>query len=84
MATSTTPAAVEHVGETAGMQDHDRDLVKELAKRLDTLWRCDQYIANARGHEPLVEFWRDIKKQEDQNIDRLRSLIRGEIKQDCF
>lgn len=76
--------SVEHIGETSGMADHDRDLVHELSKRLDSLWRIDQFIANASGHKHLESFWRSIKDQEQENIDQLRSLIRGEIEQNCF
>ena len=31
----------EHVGETAGMADHDHDLIAELHRRLNALWRYD-------------------------------------------
>lgn len=84
MTTTNLEKCCAHIGETAAMKDHDRDLVHELSKRLDFLWRCDQYIANAEGHDEAIDFWRDIKKQEQKNIDRLRSLIKGEIKQNCF
>ena len=40
-----------HLGETAGAADHDHDLVHELGKRLDALWRYDQYIANAHAKD---------------------------------
>ena len=33
---------IEHVGETAAMADHDHDLVHELSKRLDAIWRYEQ------------------------------------------
>jgi len=81
---TTTEKCVEHIGETAGMADHDRDLVNEINKRLDTLWRCDQYIANAEGHDEVVSFWNDVKEQEQRNIDKLRELIKGEVKSGCF
>ena len=51
----------QHIGESRGCADHDHDLVHELSKRLDALWRYDQYIANAEGHAFLEEFWRDLK-----------------------
>lgn len=82
--TDRKPQAREHIGDTAGMANHDRDLVHELSKRLDCLWRMDQYIANAKGHEELHGFWEDVKNQEQRNIERMRSLIRTEIQQDCF
>jgi hypothetical protein len=37
----------ERVGATKGCADHDRDLVQELGKRLNSVWRMDQYLANA-------------------------------------
>jgi hypothetical protein len=75
---------LQHIGESAGCADHDHDLVHELSKRLDALWRYDQYISNAEGHSSLVKFWKEIKKQEQGNIRRLKELIADEIKNDCF
>jgi GH15 family glucan-1,4-alpha-glucosidase len=75
---------LEHIGETSGCADHDHDLVHELSKRLDSLWRYDQYIANAQGHSAIVKFWKDMKKQEQTNIGRLKELITEEIKSGCF
>ena len=76
--------AIEHIGETQGMHDHDHDLVHVLSKRLDALWRYDQYIANAEGNKELQDFWRDLKKQDQANIKRLKELIAAEIEQGCF
>ena len=64
--------------------DHDHDLVHELSKRLDALWRYDQRIANASGHTGLQTFWRDLKRQDQKNIERLKQLIREEIEKNCF
>jgi hypothetical protein len=38
---------LKHIGETHGVADHNHDLIHDLSKRLDALWRYDQYIANA-------------------------------------
>ncbi|MHC4447516.1 MAG: hypothetical protein ACYSXF_07035 [Planctomycetota bacterium] len=73
-----------HLGETAGAADHDRDLVHELSKRLDALWRCDQYIANAEADVALQDFWKDLKEQEASNVNRLKQLIAHEIQRGCF
>lgn len=75
---------MEHIGETKGCADHDHDLVHELSKRLDALWRCDQYIANAEGHAELERFWRDIKKQEAANINRMKEILSEHIQNGCF
>ena len=75
---------LEHIGETCGCADHDHDLIHDLSKRLDALWRYDQYIANADGKADLQNFWRDMKRQEGANIKRVKQLIGEEIKQGCF
>jgi hypothetical protein len=46
---------IAHLGETCGCADHDHDLIHELSRRLDSLWRYDQYIANCD--------WRDSVRQ---------------------
>ena len=75
---------LKHVGETQGLANHDHDLVHELSRRLDALWRYDQYIANAEGHDSAKQFWNDVKTQEQENIKRLRGLIAEEVRNDCF
>ncbi|MEX0704100.1 MAG: hypothetical protein WD069_18510 [Planctomycetales bacterium] len=73
-----------HIGETSGCADHDHDLVHELSKRLDAIWRYDQYIANAEGRAELQKFWREMKKQETSNVKKLKELVKQEIEQGCF
>lgn len=75
---------LEHIGETAGCADHDHDLVHELSKRLDGIWRYDQYIANADKKQSICDFWQEVKIQEERNIRTLKSLIADEIKIGCF
>ena len=75
---------LKHIGETKGCADHDHDLIHELGRRLDALWRYDQYIANAEGRSELKQFWRDVKAQEEENIKRLKGLIADEVRNDCF
>lgn len=75
---------MEHIGETCGCADHDHDLVHDLSKRLDALWRYDQYIANAEGKPALQELWRTFKRQEIDNIKRVKQMIREEVTGGCF
>jgi hypothetical protein len=75
---------LEHLGESRGCQDHDHDLIHELSRRLDALWRYDQYIANAEGHAFLQEFWIDLLAQDRENVKQLKELIAEEIKKGCF
>jgi hypothetical protein len=74
----------EHVGETAGCSDHDHDLIAELSRRLDNLWRYDQYIANAGWRNDLRQFWMDAKAMDQEAISRLKQLIAQEVRGGCF
>lgn len=75
---------LEHLGETRGCADHDHDLIHELSRRLDAIWRYDQYIANADWREEIKQFWLDMKKHEQDNIRRLKELLKYEMKNGCF
>lgn len=74
----------KHVGETKACEDHDHDLVQELSKRLKTVWRMDQYMANAEDKPEIRGFWDDLKQQELNNIGRLKGLIANEVQTGCF
>jgi len=71
---------LEHISESCGVADHDHD----LGKRLDALWRYDQYIANAEGRPDLQELWCDLKCQEIDNIKRMKQVIVEEVRQNCL
>jgi len=75
---------IAHIGETHGIADHDHDMIHELSKRLDALWRYDQYIANAESHAELQRFWRDLKVQEIKNVGRLKELVAEHCRDHCF
>jgi len=80
----TTEKEYEHIGETRGCADHDHDLVHELSRRLDGVWRYDQYIANADGQADLQKFWRTVKAQEQENIQQLKKLLVQHVQSNCF
>ena len=72
------------IGESKGCEDHDHDLIHELSKRLDGLWRYDQHIANADGRPELQKFWREVKQQDQATVKTLKEMIAREIKDGCF
>lgn len=82
--TLTAQKELAHMGETCGAADHDHDLIHDLSKRLDAVWRYDQYIANAESKPAIQELWRHLKCQEIDNIKRVKQVIVEEIKQNCF
>jgi hypothetical protein len=79
MSLGTYEQEVAHLGESRGVKDHDHDMVHDLSRRLDALWRYDQYIANAEGYEPVQAFWRKVKEQEKENILELKKLLSEHI-----
>ncbi len=82
--TTKTEHEYEHIGETRGCEDHDHDLLHELSRRLDGVWRYDQYVANAINQPDLQKFWRLVKAQEQENIRQLKQLLAQHVKNDCF
>ncbi len=74
----------EHRVETYGGKDHDPQLVHELSRRLDALWRYDQYFANAAGPAFLKEFRRTLQSQEMENIKTLKGLLDAEGQRGWF
>jgi len=75
---------MQHMGETCACADHDHDLIHDLSKRLDALWRYDQYVANAEGKPALQKLWRDLKRKEIDNVQRIKEMIATEIGRGCF
>ena len=82
--TTTMEQATEHIGESKAVANHDHDMIHELSKRIDAVWRFDQYIANANEDQELVKFWTDLKRQEQDNVRRLKLLVEKHIETDCF
>lgn len=80
----TTDTEYTHIGETSGCENHVHDLIHELSRRLDGLWRYDQYISNADEHQELQEFWRQVKSQEQSNIKQIKQLLTQQIENKCF
>ncbi len=80
MSLTTYQKEVEHLGESQGVKDHDHDMIHDLSRRLDALWRYDQYIANASEYKPVQEFWRKVKEQEKENIVELKKLLAEHIR----
>jgi hypothetical protein len=83
MATSTTKRA-KNGGSTQGCQAYALDLIHELSKRSQALGQYDQCLANAEGHPHLQEFWRTLKRQDQEYLQRLKDLVEEEIRNGCF
>ena len=81
--TSAAEQELADSDETCGCEDHDF-LIQELSRRLNALWRYDRYIVSAHWCDGLLEFWCDMKAQEQQNIRRLKKLLAEELRNEFF
>ncbi len=79
----TAEKQMEQIGETRGTADRTHDLVQVLNLRIDSVWRYDQYIANADGKPDLQDFWRELKRQDQQCVDRLKGFLKDELDREC-
>lgn len=71
---------MEHIGETSPVADCVHDLIQVFNTRINSVWRYDQYIANADENPELQNFWRTMKKQDQEACDRMRKLLGTELR----
>jgi len=65
--------------QTLTVEDHSHDLIHELSRRMKSLRRYDQYIANSGSQPELQEFWRESKRQAQSSLDQLNRLIKSHV-----
>lgn len=80
--TTAAEKQMEHIGETRAVTDCIHDLVRVFNGRIEDLWRYDQYIANADGKPELQDFWREMKRQDQQCCTRLKQLLTSQLQQE--
>ena len=66
-------------GESDVLPPHVVALVRERQRRLAAIPRYDRYIAQAAGHLTLQGFWRNIKRQDVEDAQRLKNWLDREI-----
>ncbi len=54
-------------------------LIRERQRRLASVPRYDQYIAQAAGHPTLQGFWRSLKRHDTEDAQRLKNRIDREF-----
>jgi len=81
---TTTIGEAEHFDELKPIKLPDQDLVHELSRRLESLFRYAQCIANAEGDAKVQQTWHDLESQELANIRSLKQLIVDRIEKGEF
>ncbi len=61
--------------------DDEDYLFVELSKRLERVWRYEQYIARATAWPGARDFWERIKQQEENKVARLMNLVAPRVEQ---
>ena len=54
-------------------------LIRERRRRLAAIPRYDRHIAQAAGHLTLQGLWRDLKRQDVEDAQRLKNWLDREI-----
>lgn len=64
----------------------NHNLVHQLAVKLDSLWRYDTYIKDAKkeGHNECVRVWEKLKKEDAKDVELLRKLVVDKCKKEKF
>ena len=63
----------------SGCCNHDHHLIQEYSRRLDAIWRYEQYIEDVKLSDQVKQFWIEMKWVEQQNIKRLKQLLKDEF-----
>ena len=71
--------SLEHLGDDQAASNYRHDLIHELARLHDAVWRYDQYVVNAQGRPEAQKLWKKIKKQTKENADQLEKLLAEEL-----
>ena len=66
-------------GEADVLPPHVVALIRERRRRLAAIPRYDRYIAQAAGHLTLQGFWRNLKRQDVEDAQRLKNWLDREI-----
>jgi hypothetical protein len=66
-------------GDVDVLPPHVVALIRERQRRLAAATRYDRYIAQAAGHLTLQGFWRNLKRRDAEDAQRLKSWLDREI-----
>lgn len=66
------------------LSPHVIALIRERQRRIAALPRYDRYIAQAAGCLTLQGFWRNLKRQDEDDIQRLKNWLDQEATSDCL
>jgi hypothetical protein len=70
----------EYLGKPHAIPAEILDLVRERNRRLVTMPPYDRFIANAAGNLPLQALWRDLRRQDEEELERLAYYLKTELR----
>lgn len=66
------------------MHNFNHDIIQTLSVKLDSLWRYDEYLKNAKGCEVCENMWKELKEADLKAAKKLRDEIARHIDQNKF
>ena len=66
------------------MKNWQHNILHQLSETMDSLWRMDQYIKDAKeeGKEEDVEFWKDFRGTLENQLKMLRERLEKVVKEE--
>jgi len=69
-------------GDADVLPPHVLAIIRERQRRLAAIPRYDRYVAQAAGNLILQGFWRNLKRQDVDDAQRLKNWLDREIADD--
>lgn len=66
------------------MTNNDHDLIHQLSEKLDSLWRYDEYIKNAKDCKECKKLWEECRKKDMELIEAIKEEVKRHIKSGMF
>ena len=67
------------------MSNCDHNIIHQLSNKLDSVWRIDTFIRDAKKqrHSECAKFWQKMKKADEQAANQLLKILGKKAKRIC-
>lgn len=64
------------------IKNYQHNIIHQLSETLDSLWRMDQYLEDARkeGYQEGIEFWNKYRESLEKQIETLKEELKKTAK----
>jgi len=64
------------------IKNYQHNIIHQLSETLDSLWRMDQYLEDARkeGYQEGIDFWNEYRESLEKQIEILKEELKKTAK----